>query len=169
MLPPTLSWHPQWSTSSWNERVCWAEATEHVNENPSADLQEHIFGWKQTDRHRKANHQMPAILQWIFFGKWEERKVWLKAKKRGRSGEFWPYELDDVTVLKQKESKPYFCRLMSFRISLYQSFVSCSDNFPAKSHVLYYFLGLLAVNESILFPNSLILIIELLIDWLEER
>lgn len=58
---------------------------------------------------------------------------------------------------------------MSFRISLYQSFVSCSDNFPAKSHVLYYFLGLLAVNESILFPNSLILIIELLIDWLEER
>lgn len=49
---------------------------------------------------------------------------------------------------------------MSFRISLYQSFVSCSDNFPAKSHVLYYFLGLLAVNESILFPNSLILIIE---------
>lgn len=104
----------------------------------------------------------------IFFGKWEERKVWLKAKKRGRSGEFCPYELDDVTVLKQKESKPYFCRLMSFRISLYQSFVSCSDNFPAKSHVLYYFLGLLAVNESILFPNSLILIIEP-IDWLIGR
>lgn len=45
MLSTTLSWHPQWSTSSSNERVCWAEATEHVNENPSADLQDHIFAW----------------------------------------------------------------------------------------------------------------------------